>query len=120
MPRKLLQISSLRPRQPMTTRTAKVARLSPSHWAAVSFAGGEGRDAGTDNVATSVTRRRPSTTMPEEERSAMLPAGTRLGPYEIVAPLGAGGPASVRASDHARELRRGLAKPSSRGPGNHV
>lgn len=39
-----------------------------------------------------------------------LSAGTALGLYEIVAPLGAGGPASVRATDAARELRRGLAE----------
>ena len=40
----------------------------------------------------------------------MIAAGTRLGPYEIIAPLGAGGPASVcSAQANRRELRRGLA-----------
>ena len=37
-----------------------------------------------------------------------LTPGTRLGPYEIVAPLGVGGPAFARG-EIARELRRGLA-----------
>jgi hypothetical protein len=37
-----------------------------------------------------------------------LSAGTRLGPYEVLASLGAGGPASARA-DFGDELRRGLA-----------
>ena len=43
-----------------------------------------------------------------------LSAGTRLGSYVIEALLGAGGPASVRAIDTARELRRGLAEAQSR------
>ena len=38
-----------------------------------------------------------------------LVAGTRLGPYEILAPLGEGGPASARVEDPC-ELRRGLAE----------
>ena len=39
-----------------------------------------------------------------------LPPGTRLGPYEILAPLGSGGPASVRGSVVVgRELWRGRA-----------
>ena len=38
-----------------------------------------------------------------------LTTGTRLGPYEIQAPLGTGGPASARVALPARELRRGLA-----------
>ena len=37
-----------------------------------------------------------------------LSAGTRLGPYEILAVLGAGGSAFARG-EIARELRRGLA-----------
>jgi hypothetical protein len=37
-----------------------------------------------------------------------LTLGSRLGPYEIVSPLGAGGPASARVRI-VRELRRGLA-----------
>jgi len=37
-----------------------------------------------------------------------LSSGTRLGPYEITAPIGAGGPASARAV--TCELRRGLAE----------
>src|SRR5436190_22946007 len=37
-----------------------------------------------------------------------LNAGSRLGPYELVAPLGEGGPASARGTG-TRELRRGLA-----------
>jgi hypothetical protein len=39
-----------------------------------------------------------------------LDAGTRIGPYEVVAPLGAGGPASVRGCLSDREIRRGLAE----------
>ena len=35
-----------------------------------------------------------------------LTPGSRLGPFEVLSLLGAGGPASVRAK---RELRRGLA-----------
>ena len=44
---------------------------------------------------------------------ALIP-GTRLGPYEIAAQIGEGGPASVRLT--SRELRRGLvvAKGSTR------
>ena len=37
-----------------------------------------------------------------------LLSGTRLGPYEILAPLGAGGPPPL-ALALMRELRRGLA-----------
>jgi hypothetical protein len=37
-----------------------------------------------------------------------LAVGTRLGPYEILSVLGAGGPASARVKEQ-RELRRGLA-----------
>jgi hypothetical protein len=36
--------------------------------------------------------------------------GTRLGPYEIVGTLGAGGPASARVNPDDGELRRGLAE----------
>jgi hypothetical protein len=39
---------------------------------------------------------------------------TRLGPYEIVARIGAGGPASVRLCNAGRELRRGLAEAQPR------
>jgi hypothetical protein len=39
-----------------------------------------------------------------------LAAGARLGPYEIVDVLGAGGPAFVRANLELRELRRGRAE----------
>jgi hypothetical protein len=35
--------------------------------------------------------------------------GSRIGPYELICPLGAGGPASARG-DSLRELRRGLAE----------
>jgi hypothetical protein len=38
-----------------------------------------------------------------------LAPGARLGPYEILAPLGAGGPAFARV-EVTRELRRGLAE----------
>jgi hypothetical protein len=38
-----------------------------------------------------------------------LTGGTRLGPYEIVSPLGAG--ASVRASEGGCDLRRGVTEP---------
>ena len=38
-----------------------------------------------------------------------LASGTRLGPYEVLAPLGAGGPASARRVKCAGELRRGRA-----------
>ena len=37
-----------------------------------------------------------------------LTPGTRLGPYEVTAQIGAGGPAFARG-EIARELRRGLA-----------
>ena len=37
-----------------------------------------------------------------------LTNGTRLGPYEVVAAIGAGGPAYARTTI-PRELRRGLA-----------
>jgi hypothetical protein len=43
----------------------------------------------------------------------MLDAGSRLGAYEIVTPLGAGGPAFARAV-MLRELRRGLVRLCSR------
>jgi hypothetical protein len=46
--------------------------------------------------------------IPLEWRPMPLDAGFRLGPYEILAPLGAGGPASARGESR-RELRRGLA-----------
>jgi hypothetical protein len=36
-----------------------------------------------------------------------LSSGARLGPYEILAAIGAGGPASVRFTNIQRELRRG-------------
>ncbi len=36
-----------------------------------------------------------------------LAPGVRLGPYEVTAQIGVGGPASVRLT--SRELRRGLA-----------
>ena len=39
-----------------------------------------------------------------------LATGTRLGPYEIVDQIGAGGPASARGVDLSRELCRGLAE----------
>lgn len=39
-----------------------------------------------------------------------LTTGSKLGPYEIVAPLGAGGPASARGRRNPRELRRGRAE----------
>ena len=39
-----------------------------------------------------------------------LTTGVRLGPYEILGPLGAGGPAAARACMAMRELRRGLAE----------
>jgi hypothetical protein len=39
----------------------------------------------------------------------VLPAGSRLGPYEIEAAIGAGGPAFARV-EVTRELRRGLAE----------
>ena len=40
--------------------------------------------------------------------------GARLGPYEILTPLGAVGPASVRTRAAACELRRGLAEAQQR------
>jgi hypothetical protein len=43
-----------------------------------------------------------------------LPTGTRLGPYGVVALIGAGGPASVRGRLVMRELRRGLAEAQRR------
>ena len=42
-----------------------------------------------------------------------LTAGQRIGPYEIVSALGAGGPAYARVG-LARELRRGLAEAQPR------
>ena len=39
-----------------------------------------------------------------------LNPGTSLGPYQIVAPIGQGGPASVRGDMAIRELWRGLAE----------
>jgi len=39
--------------------------------------------------------------------------GTRLGPYEVLAPLGAGGPPSLAAA-FGRQLRRGLAVAQAR------
>jgi hypothetical protein len=41
-------------------------------------------------------------------------SGTRLGPYEIIAALGADGPASVHTRAATRELRRGLAEAQQR------
>ncbi len=43
-----------------------------------------------------------------------MEASARLGPYEIIAPLGAGGPASVRDFIRMRELWRGLAEAKQR------
>jgi hypothetical protein len=43
-----------------------------------------------------------------------LSPGARLGPYEVLSALGAGGPASVRAGLVVRELRRGLAEAKQR------
>jgi hypothetical protein len=40
--------------------------------------------------------------------------GTRLGPYEVVGPIGAGGPPPL-ALALMRELRRGLAEADPRG-----
>jgi hypothetical protein len=42
-----------------------------------------------------------------------LTAGSRLGVYDIVAPIGAGGPPSL-AGAFMRELRRGLAVAQAR------
>jgi hypothetical protein len=39
-----------------------------------------------------------------------LNPGSRLGSYEIIAPIGAGGPASARGVNLTRELWRGLAE----------
>ena len=39
-----------------------------------------------------------------------LNPGSRLGSHEIVAPIGAGGPASARGVNLSRELRRCLAE----------
>ena len=43
-------------------------------------------------------------------RNMPLASGTRLGPYEILAAIGAGDPATVRGWIVPRELRRGLAR----------
>jgi hypothetical protein len=43
-----------------------------------------------------------------------LEPGRRLRPYEIAAPLGAGGPASARADNDHREPWRGLADAKER------
>ena len=43
-----------------------------------------------------------------------LSGGTRLGPYEILAAIGAGGSASVRGILRIRELRRDLAEAKER------
>jgi hypothetical protein len=43
-----------------------------------------------------------------------LAPGTRIGTYEIVAPLGAGGPAFVRGLHGVHELRRGHAEAQER------
>jgi hypothetical protein len=43
-----------------------------------------------------------------------LASGTRLGVYEVVGSLGAGGPASVRDAFRVRELRRGRAEAKER------
>ena len=43
-----------------------------------------------------------------------LTTGTRLGFYEILAPLGAGGPAFVRGLHDVHELRRGHAEAQER------
>jgi hypothetical protein len=40
--------------------------------------------------------------------------GARFGPYEIVAAIGAGGPASARARGAVRALWRGLAEAQSK------
>ena len=42
-------------------------------------------------------------------RQMTLSLGTRLGPYEILSPLGTGGPSSARDRLAPRELWRGLA-----------
>jgi hypothetical protein len=42
-----------------------------------------------------------------------LSAGTRLGPYEVIAKLGEGGPPSLAAA-FGRQLRRGLAVAQAR------
>jgi hypothetical protein len=39
-----------------------------------------------------------------------LTSGTRIGAYEIVGAVGAGGPAYALGNDTGRELRRGLAE----------
>ena len=39
-----------------------------------------------------------------------LTAGDRLGPYEVTAQIGKGGPASARGTRSVGELRRGLAE----------
>jgi hypothetical protein len=43
-----------------------------------------------------------------------LRAGERIDPYEILAPLGAGGPAFARVDNDNGELRRGLAEAKER------
>jgi hypothetical protein len=43
-----------------------------------------------------------------------LASGTRLGVYEVLGSLGAGGPASVRGTFSVRELRRGRAEAKGR------
>ena len=43
-----------------------------------------------------------------------LPSGTRLGVYEVLGPLGAGGPAFVRHGIDVRELRPGLPEAKQR------
>ena len=44
---------------------------------------------------------------------ALVP-GTRLGPYEIISAIGAGGPPALATENHRRELRRGLAEAQQR------
>jgi hypothetical protein len=43
-----------------------------------------------------------------------LAAGTRLGPYEVLGLIGAGGPAFARGEFSSHELRRGLAEAKPR------
>ena len=49
-----------------------------------------------------------------EAATVTLAPGSRIGPYEVLSAIGAGGPASVRGRDVARELRRGLAEAQKR------
>jgi len=49
----------------------------------------------------------------ERKLNSTKNAGTRIGAYEVVAQVGVGGPASVRAR-MTRELRRGLADAQSK------